>query len=115
MDDRTVPRAGWEPFRCEIASTAPPIRVRAIGELDIASAPELRRCLAGARGAPRVVLDLRCVTFIDSTGITLLLDEERYARATGTQFVLIPGPAQVQRVLTIAGVLNTLSFTGEDD
>ncbi len=45
------------------------------GELDVASAPALRDRLLGLlnRGAPDLVIDLRGVTFIDSTGVGSLL------------------------------------------
>jgi anti-sigma B factor antagonist len=49
--------------------------VEVTGEIDVASAPALRDRLLALlnRGAPDLVIDLRGVTFIDSTGIGSLL------------------------------------------
>jgi anti-anti-sigma factor len=45
--------------------------VRAAGEIDIASAPRLRECLSLLTGS--IVVDLRAVSFLDSTGIGVLI------------------------------------------
>ena len=45
--------------------------VSAVGEIDLATASRLRRVLAGLTG--NVVLDLRAVSFLDSSGIGALV------------------------------------------
>lgn len=81
------------------------------GEIDLATAPELQATLAEAQGHARlVVADLRDLTFIDSSGIHLLLDADEAARRSSGHFVLIRGAANVERVLAIAGVAERLQI-----
>jgi anti-sigma B factor antagonist len=73
------------------------------GELDVASAPALRdRLLALVnRGAPSLVVDLRGVTFIDSTGIgSLLRIHHRQGLVGGSVHFVADQPA-VLRVLDL--------------
>jgi anti-sigma B factor antagonist len=84
-------------------------RVRARGELDINTAPEVDAALRDVE-APgrRVGLDLRGLTFIDSVGIALLLGHARRAAQIGcTLWVVPPGPAAA-RALDLAGVWDAL-------
>jgi anti-anti-sigma factor len=75
------------------------------GELDIATAPELVDLLARLRHhGHAVVLDLAAVTFMDSTGLTTLMDAHFHAERNGWSFsVQRPSPA-VRRVFDLAGV-----------
>jgi anti-anti-sigma factor len=75
------------------------------GELDIATAPELEELLARLRHhGHAVTIDLAEVTFIDSTGLTALMEAHRLAHSNGWSFsVRRPSPA-VQRVFDLAGV-----------
>jgi anti-anti-sigma factor len=73
------------------------VRVRPRGEIDLATVENLCRhidqCVAA--GPKHVVLDLRDVTFMDSTGLHLILDTAAAARAAEWELRLIPGPACV--------------------
>ena len=75
------------------------------GELDIATAPELVDMLARLRHhGHAVVLDLAEVTFMDSTGLTTLMDAHLQSERNGWSFsVRRPSPA-VKRVFDLAGV-----------
>jgi anti-sigma B factor antagonist len=88
------------------------VRVEPAGELDIATAPLLEAQLLELRdsGFDCVVLDLRRLTFMDSTGVALILAEDRCARHNGHDFTLIAGPRAIQRVLEICGVAGVLRF-----
>lgn len=80
------------------------------GELDIASAPELERAIAEATAEPgaQLVLDLRELTFMDSSGLRTLAQTN--AQATKGQFELsiIRGQRQIERVLEISGLATLL-------
>jgi anti-anti-sigma factor len=80
------------------------------GELDMAAEDELETAIVSCANAARLTLDLSQVTFMDSTGVTLILLADDLCKAHGIVFALVPGPAQVQRVLEIAGVLDRLPF-----
>jgi anti-sigma B factor antagonist len=81
------------------------------GELDLGTSPELEERLARAfdGGAELVILDLRRVEFMDSTGLRVLLGAHQRAHDTGRRFALLRGADQVERVLTLTGVRDLLT------
>jgi anti-sigma B factor antagonist len=107
-------RSGLEPFRCELESRRDAVHVRPIGELDLAAVPVVEAQLAEltAAGFAHLVLDLREVSFLDSSGLHLILTWDARARDDGLAFELIPGPAPVQRMFDVTGVAERLSFAG---
>jgi len=85
--------------------------VRLRGELDLAVAHVVEQELSGAvLRAPAVIVDLSELTFIDSTGLRVILMGHQGALQTGCALTLIPGPPPVQRVFEISGVESMLSF-----
>lgn len=84
------------------------------GELDLATAPELEdRVLAALRGAEHpVVLDLRELTFMDSTGIRTIIAAHHVAQDAGADLRLIgPHPdTVVWRVIEISGIAQSLGL-----
>ncbi|TMK69397.1 MAG: STAS domain-containing protein [Actinobacteria bacterium] len=74
-----------------------------VGELDIASAPRLEEGLEEVeRDTPgTLVLDLRKVDFIDSTGLRAVIAADERARSAGRRFVVVRGPAAVERVFSV--------------
>ena len=87
--------------------------VRAEGELDVGTAGVLADELdrAAATDAKLIVLDLSDVTFIDSTGIGLLVKTSR--RWAAGRLRLIPVEGQVRRVFELTGVAEYLEFVTE--
>ena len=77
------------------------------GDVDLATAHEFvaaaDACLASGAGGP-LLLDLSDVTFIDSTGISALLEIRRAATNAGTDVVVVRQSAVVDRVLALAGI-----------
>ena len=88
------------------------VRVCPFGEVDIDTAGQIREQLenATATGTKHVVLDLRGVTFLDSTGLHLVLEADAASRAQGWEFGLIGGPPDVQRVFDLTGSRARLPF-----
>jgi anti-anti-sigma factor len=86
--------------------------IRLFGELDLASARgvelELRR--AEATDALSIVLDLSGLTFMDSTGVRLLVTANARSREDADRLSLRRGPAAVQRVLELSAVADLLPF-----
>jgi anti-sigma B factor antagonist len=85
--------------------------VRVAGELDRATAPQLAQTLAqAARRARVVVVDLRGLTRVDSTGVGAIADASRSARADGRRLVLVRGLSQVERLLALTGALGSVEI-----
>jgi len=79
------------------------------GEIDMASAPELGRALDADGDAALVVLDLREVTFLDSSALGLIVVQLRRARERGSRFAVAAGPgSEARRLLELAGLLGTV-------
>jgi anti-sigma B factor antagonist len=74
------------------------------GEVDLGSAGQLRSALQRSREAGPVVLDLRDVTFMDSVGLGLVIEEHRRAEREGDDFRLRRGPENVQRLFDMTGL-----------
>jgi anti-sigma B factor antagonist len=77
--------------------------VRADGELDVAAGVQLGQTLRAAQRSTRVVLDLRGLTFIDVSGVLIVLDAARRARRAGGRLMVVRGPPQVDRLFTLTG------------
>lgn len=84
------------------------------GELDLLSSRELGAALAAAAeyGATRVVLDLRRLTFVDSSGISLIIKFKRHYAAEGIRFGVVKGDEFVQRAFAVSHVEALLPWTG---
>ena len=79
------------------------VRVSLRGELDLSTVEkvedELRRI--EERGDKLLVLDLSGLTFLDSTGLRLMVTADQRARKAGRRLALVKGPETVHRVFTI--------------
>jgi len=98
-------------FRVETRSEGSATVLTLTGELDLASAPtledELGKALTGAGG--RVVVDLRELEFIDSTGLSVLVKAHQRAQERDSEFAVVRGGAQVQRLLALTGLEDRLT------
>jgi anti-sigma B factor antagonist len=82
------------------------------GELDLAEAPRMEaEVRAIEEEEPSLmVIDLRALRFMDSSGLRTLLAVDRRAREAGRRLVFVPGPEQVQRVMRVTKVDERLEF-----
>ena len=78
------------------------------GEIDLASAPPLELELEECLGLGSVVVDLSKVTFIDSTGLRVLLTAHERAGQTGRKVRLVVAEGPVTKLLSITGVAGHL-------
>ena len=83
------------------------------GELDIATVDLVRASLAGRGAGEGLVIDLRPLTFLDTSGIQLLVEAFRAARDEGFALRLLRARPGVQRVFGIAGIESVLPFADE--
>ena len=77
--------------------------LRVAGEIDLSSAPQLRDAALRAlrQGEGPLCLDLSGVTFLDSTGLHVLIATRRRAQLEGRELVLADLSRPVERVLQI--------------
>jgi anti-sigma B factor antagonist len=76
------------------------------GELDVAAASDAyKRMLELAlRPGAQLVLDLSGLTFMDSTGVRIILQADEHARRHGASLVVVRPPERVMRVLELVGL-----------
>jgi anti-sigma B factor antagonist len=98
--------AGPDGFRCDVRRNGSSAWVRPVGELDLDTVHHMEAALAGLRGdgCGSLVLDLRSLTFMDSTGLRLAIRWDTAAREDGFSFAVVPGADVVQRVFEITGM-----------
>ncbi len=83
------------------------IVVAPAGEIDLATVDDLQAAVDAAAGeTEQVVLDLREVTFIDSAGLRLVLQNSRAIASFG----VVRGPREVQRVFDLVGLDDRLTM-----
>ena len=80
------------------------------GELDIADAASVAIALAGVVARqPKVIIDLACLEFIDSSGVAALARARKHARHAGGDVVLAAPQQQVARVLALTRLIDAFS------
>ncbi|MGH2540441.1 MAG: STAS domain-containing protein [Actinomycetota bacterium] len=88
-------------------------RVRASGDLDFTSAPGLERALLAVDADDEVrsvVLDLRSLRFLDSTGLRVVLATDARLRSQGRPLTVVKGPPSVHRVFQLALAEDRIHF-----
>jgi anti-sigma B factor antagonist len=84
------------------------ILVRASGELDLATVPALEKAMTALDdGKPTGLLDMSAVTFMDSTGLRLLIVATEQAQAAGRTLSIVPSRA-VTKVVEAVGLKASL-------
>jgi anti-anti-sigma factor len=100
------------PFHCDVVHEHDHVRIVPVGEIDMLTAPEVEAKVRELRrsGFEHVVLDLRETSFMDCTGLGVVLRLDAAAHADGARFELIAGPRAVQRLFELTRVLDRLAF-----
>ena len=88
------------------------MRIAVAGELDLSSAltfdEEVRR--AEDRLPETIVIDLRRLRFMDSTGLRLIMSAQARARTRGRRLAIVQGSEPVKRLFLLAGVNRRLEI-----
>lgn len=82
------------------------------GELDVSTAPTVETTLRQIeeKRVPMMVLDLRALTFLDSSGLRLILEADGRARRDDRRLLVVAGPPEVQRVFRVTLTDSRLEF-----
>lgn len=88
------------------------MRIVVSGELDLVASPAVDRAIGdqAESDVDLVVVDLRQLEFMDSTGLHTVLRIQQGAHELGRRFALIRGPDQVQRLFELTGLTETLTI-----
>jgi anti-sigma B factor antagonist len=80
--------------------------VAVAGEIDVYTSPVLQERLVEVLrdGSPSIILDLSKVTFLDSTGLGVLITALKRCRSAGGDLVLVTAQPNVLKVLEITGL-----------
>lgn len=99
-------------FRVEVRTEGRAAIVVVRGELDLATSPELEQQLQHVwdTGAESLVIDLRELEFMDSTGLSIIVKAHQRLSEEGRQLSLVRGSQQVQRLLDLTGVSERLKL-----
>jgi anti-sigma B factor antagonist len=83
------------------------------GELDLATVPQLSAAVAEHSDASLLVLDLTAVTFIESTGVRVLIQADRACARSGSRLVVLAGDGPVRRLLGLCRLDGQLALVTE--
>jgi anti-sigma B factor antagonist len=91
--------------------------VRVAGEVDIETSPVLEVHLQAVadEGQTSVTVDLTEVSFLDSTGLSVLIGALKRCQGAGGELRLVAPQPNVMRVLEITGLTGAFHLTGKDD
>jgi len=91
------------------------VHVHLRGELDLSSTERIERELerVEAERPELIVLDLSGLTFLDSTGLRLIVTADQRARQSDRRLAVIKGPASVQRVFSITKLDERLTMVDD--
>jgi anti-sigma B factor antagonist len=86
--------------------------VKAVGEIDVSTAETLAEAVSKSldAGQPRVLVDFAEVTFIDSTGLGILVRSHRAAEARGATFGIVNPTPQTLKLIRVLGLDQLLSI-----
>ena len=99
-------------FRVEVRTEGRASVVVVRGELDLATSPELEDQLRRIwdTGSEQLVIDLRELEFMDSTGLSIIVKAHQRLSDEGRRLSLVRGSQQVQRLLDLTGVSERLQL-----
>jgi anti-anti-sigma factor len=85
--------------------------IRVAGEVDVSTVAKLKRELDAARDeAATALLDLSDVTFMDSTGLHVLLEASRNSVVSDWGFFILRPSGSVQRLIQVSGTADLLTL-----
>jgi anti-anti-sigma factor len=97
-------------FRVDVRNEGRAAVIVVSGELDLASSPELEQVIEGMSESATelLVIDLRELDFMDSTGLSIIVKAHQRFAEDGRRLGLVKGSPQVQRLLDLTGVADRL-------
>jgi len=88
------------------------------GDIDLANSPQLRKALLRELREvrmPRVVLNLKAVRYIDSSGVASLVEGLKASREVGARFVLFGLNTTTREVLQLSKLVKIFEIYDDED
>ena len=106
-----------KPFTVQSETLPGLLAISVVGELDQSTAPTLREALAPSLAEPAnpILVDLSDCNFIDSTGLSLLVEAKRALEARRERFGVCCADDDVRRLLELTGIDQAVSLYGTRD
>lgn len=103
--------AGDAELELAVDASADPVVVAVTGEVDITVADRFRQCLLAQvdDGRRMIVIDLSGLRFMDSSGLSALIDARRRVGTEGTITIREPTP-MVRQLLEVTGAAGLFEF-----
>ena len=100
------------PYEVTTSAEGDRVLVTVRGEIDLLAAPALRAALldAAQSGVPDVGLDLAGASFLDSTGLSVIVQAWRRLDAEGRQLRIAAASVPVTRVIATSGLTELLGL-----
>jgi anti-anti-sigma factor len=100
-------------YEIELRRGAASLRIVLRGEYDLTARPALEKLFESLdpEALERVVVDIREVTFFDTTGLNMAYRLDRWGRDHGVPVLFTRATPEVTRGLTAAGLTHSLTFT----
>jgi anti-anti-sigma factor len=85
------------------------------GEIDLATVPTVERELMLAEETHDLIaIDLSSVSFMDSTGLRMIVDANRRLHERGGRLLIVQGPLQVSRLFELTGVTSLIAVVPDE-
>ena len=93
-------------FEVQVELRPTALYLRLVGEFDIAAMQEFEEAVGQIelQGSEQVVIDLRRLNFIDSTGLAAIVEVWRHSSEDGVNVAVLQGPEQIRRTFEISGL-----------
>ena len=106
---------GTEGLEIDVSEDGSVRLFRLAGEFDMAGVDRFERTLSADRTsrAATFVLDMRELTFIDSSGLRAVVMADQRVRADGGHLIVVRGRARVNEVFEVTGVARRLELVDE--
>ena len=88
------------------------------GDIDLATSPELRKALLRElreMRIPRLVLNLKAVEYVDSSGVASLVEALKASRDTGSRLILFGLNSAVREVLQLSKLLRIFEIAETEE
>lgn len=97
----------------ELAPDRERVTMRVVGEIDLATADEVERPLLELfdKWFAHVVVDLHDVTFMDSSGIRVLITAHQHAENLGARLSILVGASRIRQTLELSGAIDYLGVS----